>query len=142
MLDLGTNTQVQTLAALSGSGIVSNGVLAVTGAITPGGTNVIGTLTVANSAGLSGTLRVDVAANGDSDRLVIAGSMDLSGLSLEIANPAQLNTAKVYTVATVSGASTGAFASVTVPSNRWHVRYRPDGAVLLIYANGTLIGVR
>jgi autotransporter-associated beta strand protein len=142
VLDLGTNTQVQTLANLSGSGIVSNGVLAVTGTITPGGTNVIGTLTVANSAGLSGTLRVDVATNGDSDRLVIAGNMDLSSLSLEIANPAQLNTAKSYTVASVSGTSTGAFASVAVPDNRWHVVYRPDGTVLLIYANGTLISVR
>jgi hypothetical protein len=28
-----------------------------------------------------------------------------------------------------------------VPDPRWHVRYRPDGAVLLIYANGTLIKV-
>jgi len=141
VLDLGTNTYSQTLANLSGSGIVSNGLLAVTGAITPGGTNAIGTLTVANSAGLSGTLRMDVATDGSSDLLAVAGSLDLSGLSLEIANPGQLNIWQVYTLATVSGMRTGAFASVTVPDPRWHVRYRPDGAVLLIYANGTLIKV-
>jgi len=141
VLDLGTNTQVQTLANLSGSGIVSNGVLAVTGVITPGGTNAIGTLTIVNSAGLSGTLQMDVATDGTSDRLAVMGNMNLSGLSLVIANPGQLNTSKIYTVATVSGISTGTFASVTVPDNRWHVRYRPDGTVLLIYANGTLISV-
>jgi autotransporter-associated beta strand protein len=142
VLDLGTNTQSQTLANLSGSGIVSNGVLAVTGFIDPGGTNAIGTLTVVNSAGLSGALRVDVATDGTSDRLVIMGDMNLSGLSLEIANPAQLDPWKVYTVATVSGTSTGAFASVSVPDPRWHVRYRPDGTVLLIFANGSVITLR
>jgi hypothetical protein len=87
VLDLCTNLQSQTLANLSGSGIISNGVLAVTGAIAPGGTNAVGTLTVANSAGLSGKLLVDVASDGTSDLLAIVGGMNLSGLSLEIATP-------------------------------------------------------
>ncbi len=139
VLDLGTNTQSQTLANLSGSGTVSNGALAVTGAITPGGTNAVGWLTVANSAGLSGTLRMDVATDGTSDRLVIRGNLNLSSLSLEIANPAQLNRQKQYTLVTCDGALSGTFGSVTVP-NRWHVVYA-SGTVKLIFADGTLIRV-
>ena len=142
VLDLGTNLYSQTLANLGGSGIVSNGTLAVTGAIAPGGTNVIGTLTVANSGGLSGTLLVDVAADGASDRLVVVGGMNFSGLTLEIANPAQLNPARTYTVATVSGTASGSFASVALPSEAWHVRYRSDGTVMLIYVSGTLFSLR
>ena len=142
VLDLGTNIYSQTLANLSGSGIVSNGTLAVTGAIAPGGVDTIGSLTIANSAGLSGKLLADVAADGTSDRLVVLGNLDLSGLSLEIANPAQLNPNKTYTVATVSGSMSGAFDAVTIPSERWHVRYRPDGTVVLIYVSGTLFGLR
>ena len=142
VLDLGTNTYSQTLANLRGSGIVSNGVLAVTGHIAPGGTNAIGALTVANSSGLTGTLRVDVATDGTSDRLVIVGGLDLSGLSLEIANPAQLNTSQIYTLATVSGERSGAFASVTGADSPWTLRYRSDGTVVLVYLHGTLLKVR
>ena len=142
ILDLGTNTYSQTLANLSGSGIVSNGVLAVTGAITPGGTNAVGWLTVANSAGLTGTLRMDVATDStsDSDRLVLKGNTSLSGLSLEIANPAQLSRQKQYTLVTCTGTLSGTFSSVTVPNSRWHVIYSPT-SVKLIFVDGTLIRV-
>lgn len=140
VLDLSTNLQSQTLASLGGSGIVSNGVLAVTGAIAPGGTNAIGTLTVANNYGLSGKLLVDVAADGSSasDKLAVIGNMNLSLLQLEVANPAQMKHGVIYTVMTVSGTSTGAFSAASLP-DRWLVRYRTDGRVVLLYPNGTLI---
>jgi hypothetical protein len=141
VLDLGTNTYSQTLANLGGSGIVSNGALLVNGSISPGGADAIGTLTVASCALLSGTLRVDVAADGSCDRLAVVGGLNLSGLSLEVANPAQLNSQKTYTVATVSGAATGAFA-FAAPDSRWHVRTFADGSVRLVCAGGTLVGVR
>lgn len=143
VLDLGTNSYSQTLASLSGSGIVSNGLLAVTGFIDPGGTNAIGTLTLANCAGLSGTLRIDVVHDGEAlcDRLAVVGNLDISALNLTIANPGQLNPNKIYTVLTVSGTRTGQFASVSLPDPRWRVIYRSDGSVVLIYANGTLIKV-
>lgn len=137
VLDLDTFTQ--TFANLSGSGIVSNGTLAVTGTIKPGGSGTIGTLTVANSAGITGKLVVDMAKSGDCDKLVIAGNVTLANLSLEISNTSELDTSKTYTVATVTGTRTGAFSSVTVPDSRWHVIYRANGAVQLIFANGTLI---
>jgi len=144
ILDLGTNSYSQTLASLSGSGVVSNGFLAVTGFIDPGGTNAIGTLTLANCAGLSGTLRIDVVHDGETalcDRLAVVGNLDVSALNLTIANPSQLNPNKIYTVLTVSGTRTGQFASVSLPDPRWRVIYRNDGSVVLIYANGTLIKV-
>jgi autotransporter-associated beta strand protein len=140
VLDL--DTYCQTFANVSGSGTLSNGTLAVSGTLAPGGTNVIGTLTVAASSGLSGSLLADVAADGSSDLLAVQGNMDLSALSLIIANPGQLNHAMQYTLMTCSGARTGAFASVSLPDSHWHVVYRADGTVKLIYVNGTLISLR
>lgn len=137
VLDLGGS--FQTLANVGGSGTVSNGTLSVTGAITPGGEGTVGTLTVvANAVGLSGKLRVDVAASGASDTLAVAGNVDLSGSTLEVANPAALDRQKVYTVLTCAGTRTGIFAGVTAPVN-WHLLYLPTGTVQLISANGTRI---
>ncbi len=136
-LDLGGSQQ--TLAGLSGSGTVSNGTLAVTGTIAPGGTNVIGTLTLAASTTLAGTLLADVSANGDSDQLVVQGSLNLSSLSLVIANPAQLDRHQQYTVLACTGTRTGVFAAVTIPDPRWHVVYLSNGAVKLIFSDGSLI---
>ena len=141
VLDLGTNTQSQTLANLSGSGTVSNGTLAVTGTLAPGGTNVIGTLTIAASSVLTGTLLADVAMNGTSDILAVRGNLNLSALTLVIANPGQLNRTQQYTLVTCTGTRTGAFASVTVPDPRWRMVYQADGTVKLLFLSGTLIRV-
>ena len=140
VLDL--NDHVQTLSGLSGTGSVSNGTLTVNGVIAPGGTNVIGTLSVAAAATLNGTLLMDVAADGTSDLLAITGDLSLSSLALVVANPAQLNRQKQYTLVTCTGARTGTFGSVTVPDNRWHVIYSSGGTVKLIFVNGTLISLR
>ena len=139
LLNLGGN--VQTFAGLSGNGTVSNGTLTVNGVIAPGGTNVIGTLAVAATTTLSGTLRMDVATNGTCDLLASAGSLTLSSLALEIANPALLNRQKQYTLVTCTGMRSGTFNSVTVPDSRWHVIYLSDGTVKLIFADGTLIKI-
>ncbi len=136
-LDLGGN--VQTLADLSGSGMVSNGTLTVTGTLAPGGEGTLGTLTLAANATLSGTLRADVAANGDSDLLVVRGNLDMSGLSLTIANPEELDRSRQYTLVTCSGTRTGTFAAITVPDSRWHAVYQADGSVVLLFVDGTLM---
>jgi len=137
LLDLGGTSQ--TLATLRGSGAVSNGTVAVTGTIAPGGTNVIGTLTVAASSVLTGTLLVDVATDGTSDRLVVQGNVNLSALNLVVANPGQLSRSKQYTLVTCTGTRTGTFASVTGPDSRWKVIYYGDGTVKLVYNSGTMI---
>jgi autotransporter-associated beta strand protein len=134
-LDLGGMSQ--TLANLRGVGTVTNGTLAVSGTIAPGGTNVIGTLTIATSSVLTGTLLVDVATDGTSDRLVVQGSANLSALNLVVANPGQLDRSKQYTL--VTGTPTGTFASITGPDSRWKVIYYGDGTVKLVYNSGTLI---
>ena len=139
VLDLGGS--VQTLAGLSGSGLVTNGTLFVNGTITPGGTNTIGTLSIAASATLSGTLLADVATGGNCDLLVVRGNLNLSGLTLVIANPAQLNHSKQYTLVTCTGTRTGTFGSVTGPDSRWHVVYLADGTVKLVFVDGTLLRV-
>ena len=136
------NQNVQTLAGLSGSGTVSNGTLTVTGTITPGGDGTVGTLTVASDLTAAGTLRVDVGPSGTCDRLAVVGDLDLSALTLEIANPEALETSRIYTVATVSGTRTGAFASIAVPDSRWHILYSADGEVRLAFVNGTVLSLR
>jgi autotransporter-associated beta strand protein len=136
-LDLGGTFQA--LAGLSGSGTVSNGTLGVTGTIAPGGTNVIGTLTIAASSVLTGTLLVDVATDGTSDRLVVQGNVNLSALNLVVANPGQLDRSKQYTLVTCTGTRTGTFASLTGPDSRWKVVYYGDGTVKLVYNSGTII---
>lgn len=140
LLNLGGN--VQTFSGLSGSGTVSNGALTVNGVIVPGGTGAIGTLSLNAATTLSGTLLADVSGNGSSDLIAGAGSLTLANLTLQIANPAQLNRQKAYTLVTCSGARTGTFASVVVPDSRWRVLYSSDGTVRLVFVDGTLITVR
>ncbi|MEI6647177.1 MAG: autotransporter-associated beta strand repeat-containing protein [bacterium] len=138
-LDLGGS--VQTIASLSGGGLVTNGTLTVNnGTITPGGSNTVGTLTLALSPILSGTLRVDIGAAGTSDRLVVAGALNVSGLALVVENPGQLDKNTVYTIATSTGSLTGSFSSTPNLPASWKVRYnRTTGAVELIYLRGTMI---
>ena len=139
VLDLGGS--FQTLAGLSGSGMVTNGTLSVSGTIAPGGTNAVGTLSITATATLGGTLLADVASDGSGDLLAVRGNLSLSALSLVIANPSQLNRSKQYNLITCTGTRAGTFSSVTVPDSRWHVVYLADGTVKLIFVNGTLLRV-
>jgi len=113
----------------------------VSGLIAPGGTNGIGTLTLASACPLSGEFRVDVATNGACDRLYVQGNLDLSGLALTLANASLLNADKRYVIATYTGALSGAFSSATLP-RRWTVQYDvANSRVYLIYNHGTLISL-
>ncbi len=141
---LDINGKVQSLAGLGGGGTVTNGgALAVAGAVMPGDTNVIGTLTLAASpAALSGALTVDVAANGACDRLHVRGDLDLSGLSLNVADTGLLSKFWTYTVATYTGALSGAFTSANLPL-RWNIKYDTAAKrVYLVYNPGTLLRVQ
>ena len=90
MLDLSGTSQ--TLSGLSGCGLVTNGTLTVNGTVMPGGTNAIGTLTLAVSNTLSGSLWVDAATDGTCDRLQVQDSLNLNGLSLQIQDTSRLKT--------------------------------------------------
>jgi len=139
LLDLGQTSQ--TLAGLSGFGWVTNGMLSVTGVVAPGGANVIGTLTLATTNNLTGTLRVDISEDGACDVLAIKGDIVLSGLALTADVIDQLTDLKLkYTILTCTGTRTGTFGTKTLP-NGWIVSYEENGDVKLVYAGGTLIRV-
>lgn len=139
-LDLGGSTQA--LSQVSGSGTISSGALAVTGNIAPGGTNAIGTLTLASATLNSGTLLVDVDSEGQSDCLAVQGNIDLSKLTLQIANAGQLSKSKAYTILTCTGTRSGSLTAVNLPSSHWHLAYRSNGTVQLIFVDGTLLRVK
>ncbi len=130
-LDLGHT--VQTVAGLSGSGVVTNGALTATGLVQPGGAGTIGTLTVPGGTVLTGTLRVDATAGGACDRLAVQGAVSLSGAALNVTalEATKLDSRYAYTVLTCSG-TPAPFASESLPPG-WHASYR-NGSVKL--ANG------
>ena len=142
---LDVNGKVQSLAGLSGSGVVTNnGLLTVTGLVAPGGTNSIGTLTLAATpAALGGTFLVDVATDGSCDRLQVQGNLDISALALSVANADALNKNKRYVIASCTGTlQSGTFTNAVLP-RRWFVRYdTANRRVYLIYDPGTLMRVQ
>jgi autotransporter-associated beta strand protein len=139
VLDLGETDQ--TLAGLNGSGTVSNGTLTVRN-VAPGGTNVIGTLSIEAAVTLNGELLIDVATDGSCDLLAVDGDLDISAATLTIANQDQLNSAKQYTIVTCTETLTQPFAGINLDDTKWKVRYYPDGSVKLIYLDGTVIIIR
>ena len=143
VLDLDGNSQ--TLAGLSGSGMVSNGTLTVTGTLAPGGEATVGDLTLACDLTLTGTLLVDIGAAGASDGLIALGDLTLSGTStLEVANPGLLDITKTYTVAEVSGAGqiSGTIVWSNPPNSHWTLKKAPDGSLKLLYVSGTVLMLR
>ncbi len=138
---LDVNGTVQALAGIGGSGwITNNASLSVAGTVSPGETNACGTLSLASPCALSGTLSVDVAAEGVCDSLYVEGGFDVSSLALSIANPDSLDKFYHYTVASCSGALTGSFTSASLPP-RWLLKYDAS-RVQMVYNFGTLISVR
>jgi len=143
VLDLDGN--VQTLAGLSGSGMVSNGTLTVTGTLAPGGEATVGDLTLACDITLTGTLLVDIGAAGASDSLIVLGDLSLSETAtLEVANPGLLDITKTYTVAEASGAGqiTGNIEWTNPPNTHWTLKQAPDGSLKLLYVSGTVLLLR
>jgi autotransporter-associated beta strand protein len=143
-LDLGGMSQ--TLAAVSGEGTVSNGLLTVRDSVAPGGTNRVGVLTLPGSPTLGGaTLLADVATDGAGDQLVCTGDLSLEGVALQVARLERLNVRQCYTLAVCSGRLTGSFVSAELPDD-WHVRYdRTPGAgsaTLYWASHATVFSVR
>lgn len=138
--------KMQALAGLGGSGLVTNGELRVSSQIAPGGTNSIGTLTVATTTTLSGTLLVDVALSGTNDLLKVQGRLDVAGATLQVQDLSQLKPSKSYVVATcVPGGLTGRFAATNFAAGapNWHVVYdTAKGEIRLEIVRGTLFQLK
>ncbi len=138
VLDLGGTEQI--FSGLSGCGLVTNGALTVSGDIAPGGANTVGTLTFASVVPQSGTLLIDVEADGDSDRLVASGALNLAGLSLRIQNADQLKAGKRYVVAACSpGGLTGPFSSVEIGQGGWFISYNNAAGEVRLLSGGLLL---
>jgi len=137
VLDL--NGNAQTLSGLNGGGMVSNGTLAVSGTIAPGGTNMIGTLTLATTTTVSGTLLIDVAANGSCDLLHVQGTLNVSNLNLQIQDLGLLGSGKQYVIARCTpGGLTGRFLSTNLGPLR-AVRYNTAAGEVELISIGTMI---
>jgi len=142
VLDLGGSAQ--SVAAMGGSGLVTNGTLTVTGTVLPGNLNTIGTLTLATDAILSGSLLIDTSLDGTNDQLKVQGTLDLTGATLQIQDVDALNSSKSYVIATCApGGLTGRFASINVDEGRrWHVVYdNMKGEVRLELILGMIIQI-
>ena len=111
----------------------------MTDTIQPGGRKTVGTLTVDGTSLTSGTLVVDIGANGTSDSLTATGTLDLSNLSLALGDTTALDETKVYTIATATEV-TGTFAHADIPK-KWRVSVLGT-QVKLAYANGTVLFFR
>ena len=136
ILDLNGLTVTNTLGGTSGT--VSNGAMRAT--FSPAGAGALGSDTFTpGTAAVTGTYLADVTADGASDLLTIQGSYDLSKFELELVSPALLATSRRYTLGRITGTRTGAFRAVNLPDSRWHVVYRLDGTVDLIFTDGSLL---
>jgi len=138
-LDLGGYTVTNTLTVISG--LITNGTLRTV--LSPAGEGAIGVQNLAlSSAVIQGAYLADVNAAGGSDLVAIQGNANLSGLALTLVNPEALDRTKQYTLMTISGARTGTLTTTNLPDSRWHLVYQSDGAVKLLFIDGTLLKVR
>jgi autotransporter-associated beta strand protein len=143
-----TNFAVSISGKLSGAGGLSkvgSGALLLTGTNTySGGTAVKeGTLLIAERSGVpDGALKFGVSANGACGVLHATGDLSLTGLSVGVVNPEQLNRDLKYTVVTYGGTLGATFSSDTLPGP-WEVYYDQENrAVKLRAVVGTLIRLR
>ena len=121
-----------TVVSLAGGGSISNGTIAVTGSVAPEGT-----LNFLETPDLTGTLTLDIAADGSCDSLVVNGSIDISGLDLVLNLPEDSPSVGSYTLVSASGGVTGPFESSNA-DGPWSIVYK-ENSVKLIYASGMLI---
>ena len=134
-LDLGGATQA--VHSVTGSGTVSNGVLAAS-IISPAGDGVVGTLDFSGVQLVPGTqYRADLG-----DLLNVTGSLDVSGMVLHINNPAALVRSQTYTLIQTTEGVTGALPALDTPlPSGWKV-LRRNNALMLLAESGTTLKLR
>lgn len=133
------NGHAQEIATLSGNGVVTNGALTVTGLTAPGGTHVIGTLTLATIPTLSGTLLIDVKTDGSCDVLQVQGTLNLVNMDLAIQDLNQLGFGKEYVIARFTpGSLTGRFQSDNLDGLR-SIYYNNAAGEIRLVGRGTII---
>jgi autotransporter-associated beta strand protein len=124
-----------TVASISGGGFISNGTVIVTGSVAPDGI-----LKFSETPELTGTLTLDVFADGSCDSIAVNGAIDLSGLDLVLNLPETSPSVGSYTLVSATEGVTGQFESDSI-SGPWSISYEAN-SVRLIYAAGTLILIK
>jgi len=144
-LAAGSEVSVAAGAKLAGTGSVYGVVTTLAGAILSSGlTNTLGTLTLAQTPVLNGgILEVNVATNGASSLLNVAGSLSVANLSLSVANVSQLNTniGAGYTIATATSGVVGRFTGNNLPGG-WGVQYGSTNITLVQCRTGFVLIVQ
>lgn len=135
--------QPQTLAGIGGGGTVSGcDSLTVTQTVAPGGAGEVGTLTMNGSPAFdSCVLAIDTRLNGSGDKLSVSGDLDLSGLTLQLADPAQMS-GFAYEIVTCGGTLSGTLAATPDLPKTWLVRYDYTlgaGKVTLVHNFGAVL---
>lgn len=147
-LQLGPGTQAefgdmaQTVARLEGAGrVVSNALLAVTGAVAPVFDGAYGTLALEKPCSLSGNFELAGDANGCGRLKLEAAGQDISGLALKVADFAALNDkarGDFYQILDAPSGYIGQFAAGNVAAP-WHVRYTATAAYLFCQKGTVLV---
>ncbi|MDA3923149.1 MAG: autotransporter-associated beta strand repeat-containing protein [Kiritimatiellae bacterium] len=133
----------QTLTDLSGAGVVSNGTFTVLGSIAPGGVDSVGALTLVAAIPLSGTLLTDVRLDGTSDLLDVQGSLDLTGLTLQIEDLDELKVGSRYVIARCTpGALTAPFADSNLENSSWSISYNNATGEVGLIGRGLVITIQ
>ena len=114
-----------TVGGVAGSGRISNGVLTVTGEISPAGEGAVGTLAFAAGTLVvsSGATYVCDVADGAADRLVVGGDFDLSTLKFRAVRCGRARGVSPTVLEAEGGSLSGAFASVSLARGSWQVAY-------------------
>ena len=120
-------------ATLAGVGVISNTVTVQAGGVLSPGTNGVGTLTLAASPVTQGaTLVTTVKADGTCTALNLSGSLDVSGMTLQVIDTNSLNKAYPYVIVTTTqGTVSGRFSSTNLPQG-WDT-LRQGGQMLIVY---------
>jgi len=135
VLDLNGFTVTNKLTVIGGT--ISNGTIYTE--FSPAGTNVVGTETLTlGNASIRGKYLADVTAGGASDMLNLLGTVNLTGLEVQIVDPEQLNRRKVYTIM-YAPQRTGSLTVTNLNNSRWHVVYKADGNIVLVFVDGTVL---
>ena len=139
-LDL--NGNAQTGSELAGSGTVKGGAVTVSGNIYPGGRGTIGTLHLVEGGRLaSGTVVIDVGADGACDKIVSDGTIDLSALTLSLGAIDALDHDHVYTVAEAAAFSGDVNFPEMATMKGWRIGM-DERKVVFYYGKGTVIVFR
>jgi autotransporter-associated beta strand protein len=135
VLDL--NASTQTIRSVTGTGTVSNGVLAAGIVLSPAGDGAVGTIALSGVSFSSGAqYHADLG-----DLLDVTGPLDVTGLIVRINNPAALVRAQTYTLIRTTGGVTGTAALETALPSGWKL-LRKGNDLVLFAESGTFLKLK